>query len=229
MSNKKIVVSIDPGDRFVGVYFHLSHLENWGYIIKQYDRKEWNVVDILADIRRRTRRLAKMVPFDKENQAKVIVIVEKFLNYNHKVNIKGYTENKTSELIGAIRIEVEHINSFIDIEEYKIELVMQSASQAKVWTNERLIKLGLFRKEGNKFYLNWDEIPKHTRDAYRHFIYYTNKNWFDKCITKEKLQPSKTKVWDLTKWKGGTLCEMCRFVNYGVGYENIELCPMCSW
>ncbi len=105
-------------------------------------------------------------------------ILEDFINYTHKNHIKGFQHNFTSEMLGWLK------QYFINKD---INIVLQRASQAKIWTNERLVKLGLMEEVSKKYYINGINIHRHTRDAFRHFVYYANKNWYNNCIKKEDI------------------------------------------
>lgn len=169
-----IIISIDPGERYVGLV--LYRVEDKLLITSQYDIQSktnssiYNSIETLISVH--------------NEEYEVVVIVENFINYTHKNNIKGFKENKTSEMIGVLRKICA---------DYEVELVLQTASQAKSWNDNRLMKLNLISKEGNGFKVgNWS-LPRHTRDAYRHLIYYTNKTLFNNCINYDKLLNVETK------------------------------------
>lgn len=167
-NNNKIIISIDPGDRYVGVViFDISSKDIRVY---QFDTQSKLCPPILQG-------LAGTISEYYETY-EVIVVVENFINYTHKNNIKGFKENKTSEMIGALRSICSS---------YGVELVLQTASQAKSWTDDRLLRLRLMNKDGKCFKVNEWTLPRHARDAYRHLIYYTNKNLFKNCINVTKL------------------------------------------
>lgn len=169
INNNQLIICIDGGDKYVGVFSYYNGATYYTQLI----RKE-NIYDDLKFI---SNELDKIVEMFSQAQTKLFII-EKYLNYTHKVSIKGWKENKTSEFNGIIQ-QYAINNGF--------EIKTQAASQAKFWGDDRLVRLGLLDRLGNKLLLNNQVIQRHTRDAYRHFIYYTNKTWFDSKITKEKL------------------------------------------
>lgn len=177
----QLIVSIDTGECFVGIFTYYRNF---------YDKPCYTIhqLAVQGDLSNRFKQVAlllKRIIDDyayemmlQSQQIDVQVIIEDFINYTHKQHIKGFKQNLTSEMNGWLKQWVSE-NGF--------KWTTQTASQAKIFTNERLIKLNLLQEVNKKFYLNGNPIPKHTRDAYRHFIYYTNKHWFNKCITFEKV------------------------------------------
>lgn len=170
----KMVIGIDPGDRYVG-------LASWCHgapSLRTIDRSELSGPETLNEILGYINACRTLYGEDKE----VVVVMEKFLNYNHKVQIKGYKENETSQLIGSIQALCQYSG---------YELIMQTASQAKSWNDERLTRLGVLRKLGNGLVVANNYVDtktsRHSRDAFRHIIYYLNKTLFDGCITREDI------------------------------------------
>lgn len=156
-----IITSIDPGDRYVGICVY--NIDEKKIFITQIDLEtttKQSIIDYISGF---------LKPNDK-------IIIENFINYNHKVQIKGYKPNPTSELIGVLEYWANGNN---------IEVIKQNATSAKIWDNKRLIRLGLLNEVGNKYYIKNVFIPKHTRDAYRHLIYYVNKTFFNGYISDE--------------------------------------------
>jgi hypothetical protein len=100
--------------------------------------------------------------------------VEDFILYQHKASVQSFQQMRTSELIGWITT----------LPRGNTKVVMQTASQAKTWTDNRLLKLGFLYKSGNAFYsFSGQQVDKHARDAFRHQIYYMNSKIFNGCIT----------------------------------------------
>lgn len=113
---------------------------------------------------------------------KITFVVEDFVKYGHKPQLLNYKNNITSELLGAIKLYCSMNN---------IDLVLQKAVQAKIFKDDRLIKLNFLIKNKNNYQINtpygvWN-VNRHIRDAFRHLIYYTNKNIFNGCISYNKL------------------------------------------
>ena len=180
MTNE-IIITIDTGERFVGIFAYLKTPLQVYSKVEQLDlanKTQQDMITILINT------LNDIIDIFKKHTKidKTTIIVEDFINYNHKVNIKGYKSNPVNEMNGWI-IQYCLNNNY--------EFGKQRAVQAKIFDNERLERLGFFKKQGKEYYLITDRqlvfIPKHTRDAFRHFIYYTNKTWFDKQITWEKV------------------------------------------
>lgn len=167
--NNTLLISIDPGDKYVGIFIYAPNkcaflqlelkpnmLENMSYVMETLDK----------------------IREDNKDCTNKILLVENFINYIHKQSITCYNENKTSQMIGYLKQYAVR---------YNLEYKTQNASEAKYWSNDRLIRLGLIQEKNGRFYLFNKAIPKHTRDAYRHFICYVNKHWFNNRITKEKV------------------------------------------
>ncbi len=179
--DQRLIISIDPGDRYVGIFVRYP----FGYEVIQLDTIKNRPPDIntknqLVELYLNSILNMYVTRFYDILHNQPILIVEDYVNYMHKSHIKGGKTNETSEMIGFLKEFAR---------EHHMELVMQRAVQAKAWTNERLERLGILTTKGNTMYfLTGEVIYRHTRDALRHFIYYTNKNYFDNAISKTKLE-----------------------------------------
>lgn len=155
------VIAIDPGDKYMGIVAYNERLFYTNQLTTTGD-----YVAILETIQ------------EAIKTKQVIIVIEDFLKYGHKAHIKHYTQNTTSQMIGVIELWAQ-LNNY--------QLVKQRASQAKIWTDNRLIKLGLlYATNQNRYIFNKYELPRHTRDAYRHLIYFLNKHKFNGCISNKK-------------------------------------------
>lgn len=159
-------IAIDPGDRHIGLVLY----ENGKIVLVQFDSLE-NYVNI--------KMITNFLDEYINKQKIYTVIIENYINYNTKVSIKGYKKNDTSEVIGQLK-------QYFQMYWPNFKLVFQNASSAKIWDNERLVRLGILEYKGNKFLLKNEVIKKHTRDALRHLIHYMNKNDFNRQINKWK-------------------------------------------
>ena len=175
---KVAILAIDPGEKNVGIMFSSQAI--------QFER-ELNL-SFTVFISLVISNLDVLIQKAVIANAKIILIIEDFILYKHKADVQSFAQMQTSEMIGSI---ISHYSNY----NYPIEIVKQNASQAKVWDNDRLLRLGFFTKKGNNYMFANNEIKKHTRDAFRHLIYYTNKNYFNKCITLSKLEE-----WFQTNW-----------------------------
>lgn len=200
-----IVIAIDVGESHNGIVIHGSdNTENKISLMAwtQFDSKDNKVKNLMQwidstcnnflyqwNVQNHYYPLFYTEDSKWESLCEVTLIIEKFLNYKHSEEFKTWTENKTSQLIGQLQLLASSKN-------WKV--VMQTAAQAKVWTNDRLVRLGFFTKsKNNKNFLanqidnntirSFKMILPHTRDAYRHLIYYLNKNMFSNKITYNKL------------------------------------------
>lgn len=159
-------IAIDPGDRHIGLVLY----ENGKIVLMQFDSLE-----NYTNIKMITNFLDEYI-----NKQKIYtVIIENYINYSTKVNIKGYKKNDTSEVIGQLK-------QYFQMYWPKFKLVFQNASSAKIWDDQRLVRLGILEIKGNKFLLNGEVIKRHTRDALRHLIHYMNRNDFNQQINKRK-------------------------------------------
>lgn len=159
-------IAIDPGDKHIGLVIY----ENGKIILAQFD-SAYNYTNI-----------SMITEFLDEyiNKQKIYtVIIENYINYTYKANIKGYKTNDTSEVIGQLK-------QFFQMYYPNFKLVFQNASSAKIWDDQRLVRLEILTKKGNKLLLNGEVIKRHTRDALRHLIYYMNKNDFGHTINRKK-------------------------------------------
>lgn len=176
--NNTLVIAIDPGDKYVGIFsywindtinFTIHQIE----ITDEFMKSIQHISNTLDSIIKRFR-----ISCNLNAPQHIIAILEDYVNYTHKTSIKGFKKNLTSEMLGWLK---QYFSN------HCIPYCLQKASQAKSWDNDRLIRLDLMREVNGRYYINNVPIPKHTRDAYRHFIYYTNKNWFNNCINRKKV------------------------------------------
>lgn len=166
-----IVICIDVGDKYVGVV---------GYY--NYELCYTNQLIHTGDYIQLLEPINEFISLCKA-KTKCIVVVEDFLKYGHKANIKHYTANHTSQMIGVIELWTQ-MNDYV--------LVKQKASQAKVWNDKRLMYLNLlFQTTQHRFIIDKYFLPRHTRDAYRHLIYFLNKHLFNGFIDNKKFKIKK--------------------------------------
>lgn len=173
MNKDLLIIAIDPGDAHVGIYIWWRVVGIPIYDYAQYERTK-NLSNDLAYLEGLITKTSLLV----EEGTEKVLIIEKYLNYASSAGIKSFKNNPTSELIGVLQLAGTKEN---------FKIVMQSASQAKNWTNKRLNRLGLINFCGTKHCVEGKYIPHHTLDAYRHFIYYFNKSHCEGKITKEKV------------------------------------------
>jgi len=173
--SEECIIAIDPGDKNVGIITNFVPMQ----LSIQPNQSSQNFIESITD------KIELVVDLAISLEQNVIVIIEDFKLYRNKAEAQSWSQLKTSQMIGAL---------MLSLGSKKIQIILQQASQAKVWNDERLLRLGFIKKEGNKFYWNlntpYDTKPlkKHTRDAVRHLIYYTNKKYFEGFITPYKLK-----------------------------------------
>ncbi len=179
---QSLIISIDPGDRYVGIFIRYPDHYDW----YQLDTVEMcNEHTKPNDLLYRYVRQAVLNYDELELKNNIIdkhkiMIIEDYINYKHKETIKAGKTNNTSEMIGYLKQLAN---------DWGFEVVMQRAVQAKSWDNQRLERLGILINNGNKHtFYDGNFIAHHTRDALRHFIYYTNKNYFGNAVSKAKLE-----------------------------------------
>lgn len=161
--NNTLFVSIDVGEVHTGIIFYYKEDEKNKIINYQIDNP--NQSEVVNWISNEIINL-------KNNKA-VVLIVEDFINYLNK-KISGYQKNKTTQMIGML-INLANKNNY--------QLVLQRAVNAKIWTNERLIRLNIITYKKHRYYLKDNHIRPHSLDALRHLMYYLNKTFYNGCIT----------------------------------------------
>lgn len=94
----------------------------------------------------------------------LILVVEDYLLYQNRAMNQVNSRFETPQLIGVIKMEAYKDNR---------EIYLQQACEVKTrWTEARLINSGYMYKKGNRFYINGQHIPEHSRDALRHGIHF---------------------------------------------------------
>lgn len=98
------------------------------------------------------------------------VVLEKFQLYPQLAKHQYWSEFETSQLIGVITVTCYELD---------IPLYKQSASEAKRWTNDKLVDHGVIDKKGKSFYWRQQLLNKtqgHELDAIRHSVQFLSKH-----------------------------------------------------
>ena len=166
----QLIVSIDPGAKYTGMVIHCSpgtiKLEHYAGF-QNYADAILQQIDYGFDAHRSV----------DEDEVERVVIIEDFILYKHKADVQSFQQMKTSELVGIIE---KHCLT----KGYKV--VRQRAAQAKIWTNKRIKYLNLLEMP---FIAPKSPKPdRHGMDAYRHFLYYLNKEQFKGFISDASLK-----------------------------------------
>jgi hypothetical protein len=145
-----LIVALDPGGT-TGVATYESANQTWERLQLERDHHE-QLYDLLVD-------------WEPD-----VIVCERFLYQRREIN-KGVSLRLDSvEYIGVTRLYCK---------EHNVELVMQTASQAKgLWTDIKLKKVGL-----------WIPGKVHAMDATRHLLYYITVAMHDSTYVM-KLKPS---------------------------------------
>lgn len=176
-----IIIAIDPGDKHTGIAYTRTKLLG----TDQIDLKDNNRTQYINEI---LDWLKYVFEPSWPGEAPILVIVEAFTLYPFKAQAQSFSEMETSQLIGAIKnICAQYPN---------VTCIEQNAAKAKIWSNERLTRLGFFVKTNHIEVVEeitphgitkTAPIKHHARDAFRHLIYWLNKNKFDNMITLDKV------------------------------------------
>lgn len=102
------------------------------------------------------------------------VVLEKYQLYPQQAKYQFWSEFETSQLIGVITVTCYELD---------IPLYKQSASEAKRWTNDKLVTHGVITakvtKKGQSYYWKQQLLNKtqgHELDAIRHSVQFLSKN-----------------------------------------------------
>lgn len=97
------------------------------------------------------------------------IVCEDYRLYNHhgaRAAMQSYSLMETPRLLGIL----EYI-----CHRREIPFTFQMANQMKPWSEERLVKMGILEKKGNKYYLNGKQTNDHIRSALKHFMVWYSK------------------------------------------------------
>lgn len=186
--SKVHLISIDPGERYTGIMICTTplQLDKHKIISEKVENNVKNyrdeIIKVIEDSIIMARNLLDL---------STVLIIEDFILYQHKAAVQSFERMRTSELIGSIKLYFSNFKG--------VTIVIQTASQAKTWTDDRLVRLGILNEKNGRFYSPTTSliVRRHTRDALRHMVYWLNKNKFDKCITKELYEGyfRRRKIW----------------------------------
>lgn len=165
---KKIILAIDPGSPksrdksattgvFIGEYYEPLHIESMSYIITSLNREK--------DENRCANGIRKTVDDYVSKGYEVDIVIEEYKNYAYNTAASSYSKNRTSELIGKIKLALS-----------PYEVTEQPTSAIKVkYSDTILSELGILEKKSNKWMFSekfgGGRSIIHTRDACRHYLY----------------------------------------------------------
>ena|SRR6266571_3635992 len=176
------ILGIDPGGT-TGLCLWTPHNDN--YMLDQVDTSlsdgsdlwifhnylKSTVFGINARLSSATTRYGDPVPSDK-----LLILLERF-DFRHEERYRDKIDYKAREVIGVVKLFCWQQWYEDQANRRKIELVMQSASQAKgFWDMDKLRRVGL-----------WKTSQRHAMDALRHVLYHRTFELGDKSLL-EKLK-----------------------------------------
>lgn len=94
-----------------------------------------------------------------------IIVMEDYFLYNHKKDCQVNSRMETPKLIGAMQLHCWELGIPYD---------MQTAAEVKTrWTDKILEHKGYVALKGNRTYVNGVSINRHSKDAIRHAVHYS--------------------------------------------------------
>jgi len=98
-----------------------------------------------------------------------VLIIEDYRLYNTRATsagVQSFSLLETPRLLGVLEVVAE-ANS--------LEIVWQMATQTKPYSDDKLLKLDILKKEKGRYYFRGKQVNDHERSALRHLLRYTDK------------------------------------------------------